>query len=87
MTNVFQKIAMATLIPGKLVFIAMLFARVLLFMAQTAMDSDLVQMWDLIGVGQDLFWVMEVLVDVEDKAYERLNAIIDKEIPKLIDGV
>ena len=74
-------------IQGELVFITMLFARVLPFMARTTMDSDLVQMQDLISVGQDLLRAMEVLVDVEDEACERLNREIDKEIAELVDGV
>ena len=74
-------------IQGELVFITMLFARVLPFMARTAMDSDLVRMRDLISVSRDLLRAMEVLVDVEDEARERLNGEIDKEIAELVDGV
>jgi hypothetical protein len=73
-------------IQGELIFITMFLTRIIPFMARTIMDSDLVKMRELVGAGRDLLQAMELLVDVEDGARERLNGDIEEEIAKL-DGV
>ena len=73
-------------IQGELIFITMFLTWIILFMAQTIMDSDLVRMRELVGVSRDLLQAMELLVDVEDGARERLNDDIEEEIAKL-DGL
>ena len=55
-------------------------------MAQMIMDSDLVKIQELVSMGFDLLQAMELLVDVEDGAHERLNDDIEEEIAKL-DGL
>ena len=73
-------------VQGELIFITMFLARIIPFMARTIMDSDLVRMQELVGVSHDLLQAMELLVDVEDGARERLNDDIEEEIAKL-DGL
>ena len=73
-------------VQGELIFITMFLTRIIPFMARTIMDSDLVKMRELVGAGRDLLQAMELLVDVEDGARERLNGDIDEEVAKL-DGL
>jgi hypothetical protein len=47
------------------------------------MDSDLVQIPELVGVGHDLLQAIEILANVEEGAHDRLNAEVNKEIAKL----
>ena len=42
-------------IQGELIFITMFLTWIILFMAQTIMDSDLVKIQELVGVDHDLF--------------------------------
>ena len=57
-------------IQGELIFITMFLTWIIPFMAQMIMDSDLVKIQELVGMGCDLLQAMELLVDVEDGACE-----------------
>jgi len=73
-------------IQGESIFITFFLARIIPFLARAIMDSDLVRIRELIGVGCDLLQAMEILANVEEGARDRLNAEVDEEIAKL-DGL
>jgi hypothetical protein len=67
-------------VQGESMYILMFLARLIPFMGQAVMESDLARTEALIDIVRELLGSLEVLLDVEEAARERLNAEIDVEI-------
>ena len=73
----------AQLCSKRINFITFFLTHIIPLFSQAIMDSDLVQIPELVGVGHDLLQAIEILANVEEGAHDRLNAEVNKEIAKL----